>query len=66
MGTTETCGPPFLRPVRQCVDAPREVGAAAAMRGLGNGLGLFDRQCECDTVTDFQEGYDKESCGCQG
>ncbi|KAL3930002.1 MAG: hypothetical protein SGPRY_001716 [Prymnesium sp.] len=55
--TLETCGPPFLRPVRQCKEESSDRTSL---------LGLFDQQCECSTVTDYREGYDKESCGCQG
>ncbi|KAL1503015.1 hypothetical protein AB1Y20_011084 [Prymnesium parvum] len=57
--TQETCAPPFLRPVRHCLD---EVEGGT----LRSQFGLFDKQCECATVTDYREGYDKESCGCQG
>ena len=66
MATLETCGPPFLRPVRQCLE-PDDGEEAAGMRPVERvRQRLFDTQCECDTVTDFHEGYDKESCGCQG
>lgn len=40
--TLETCGPPFLRPVRQCKEESSDSTSL---------LGLFDQQCECSTVT---------------
>jgi len=57
---TENCGPPFLRPVVQCVAPPGDDGSRPTYRPL------FDKTCECDKVADFLEGYDTESCGCQG
>lgn len=95
----ETCGPPFQRPIRQCLKSAgqgttpvdgREGGASVSParwedgsvdddRGEGGGgarvvhseasggtIHLFDQTCECDTVSDYREGYDRESCGCQG
>ena len=68
------CGPPFLRPQPMCVedvaawreqqeqsDHTRQPPISAQRSNA-----YFDKQCECDTVSDYLEGYDRESCGCQG
>ena len=53
----ETCAPPFLQPTRRCKgDADGEPIQQPT---------IFDHACECEPVTDYQQGYDTESCGCQ-
>jgi len=63
----EHCSPPFLRPARTCAaEAAGHQQSAAGVGGYLGYLGYMDETCECEVVADYLEGYDRESCGCQG
>ena len=50
-------GPPALPPAPPTIFLDRRSPAASS---------LFDRECACVPVEGFQQGYERESCGCQG
>ena len=71
----EHCSPPFLKPTRTCAAEPEtssstgvpQTSPAHAAHGLmSRARSYMDEVCECELVADYVEGFDRESCGCQG
>ena len=72
----EHCSPPFLKPTRTCaaVSSYSETSLNPTMQTPGQMVeqtlsrihNFMDEACECEPVADYLEGYDRESCGCQG
>ena len=61
----EHCSPPFVKPQREC---RADEGETSLLRqSATTSLSTYmDVECECEAVADYLEGYDRESCGCQG
>ena len=60
----EHCSPPFIKPTRTCTERPAGADGSGSLQTIM--MDVMEETCECEVVADYLEGFDRESCGCQG